>query len=341
MTWKFALAVALLSSSAAGESCADSPAAWPRVVIGCWQLTERHDADSAVDLLQTYMRAGFTTFDTADIYGDSEALLGRLRARQPDGEHPEVFTKYVTGDASLDNARKVNSQSRQSLGGAPAMVQFHWWQYNDGRFVDAAQHLVKLQAEGHLRHVAACNFDTPHLKRLVDAGVPVVANQVQYSLLDRRPENGMVQYAREHGIKLAVFGTVAGGWLSDRWLGVKKKPTPRSPTVSFRMYATPLDRWTGGRWELFQELLRTLRVIADRLETTIANVAVLWVLEQLGPEGGWVILGIRDATHIDDHRMLLEGKARLHMDDMKAIEVVLAKGNPPLGDIWGHERGYV
>lgn len=39
--------------------------------------------------------------------------------------------------------------------------------------------------------VAACNFDTPHLRLLVKAGVPLVANQVQYSLLDRRPETAM------------------------------------------------------------------------------------------------------------------------------------------------------
>lgn len=47
------------------------------------------------------------------------------------------------------------------------------------------------------------NFDVAHLRELVDAGVPVVSNQVQYSLMDRRPENGMVQYCAQQGIKVS------------------------------------------------------------------------------------------------------------------------------------------
>jgi aryl-alcohol dehydrogenase-like predicted oxidoreductase len=68
--------------------------------------------------------------------------------------------------------------------------------------LQAAQHLTKLRDEGSLHQVGACNFDLPHLKAMVDAGVPIVSNQVQYSLLDRRPENGMLAYAKEKGIRL-------------------------------------------------------------------------------------------------------------------------------------------
>lgn len=46
------------------------------------------------------------------------------------------------------------------------------------------------------------------------------ALQVQYSLLDRRPENYMIPYCRDQNIKLLPYGTVAGGFLSERYLGV-------------------------------------------------------------------------------------------------------------------------
>ena len=150
---------------------------------------------------------------------------------------------------------------------------------------------MTLRDNGRLRHVAACNFDRPHLEAMVDEGVPIVSNQVQYSLLDRRPENGMLAYAKAKGIRLATFGTVAGGLLSDRWLGAPPPTREQLATVSLRMYFTPLNRWTGGNWDLFQKLLSTLRAIADKHGTTIANVASAWVLRQLGPDGGWVILG--------------------------------------------------
>lgn len=44
------------------------------------------------------------------------------------------------------------------------------------------------------------------LQRIMDAGVPVVVNQVQFSLLDRRPLNGMVQLAKERGVKVGMCG---------------------------------------------------------------------------------------------------------------------------------------
>ena len=43
--------------------------------------------------------------------------------------------------------------------------------------------------------------------------------QIQYSLLDRRPENSMLEFCQQNGIKLLPFGTVAGGLLSDKYLG--------------------------------------------------------------------------------------------------------------------------
>ena len=75
------LLLTLLASAAAEEACAE-PQSEPRIVIGCWQLLERHaDESRAVDTLQAYFDAGFTAYDTADIYGRSETLIGKLRER--------------------------------------------------------------------------------------------------------------------------------------------------------------------------------------------------------------------------------------------------------------------
>jgi len=329
------LTLLLLSiASAEPEQCDDSTTGYPRVVIGCWQLLERHNnRDAAVATLTEYANAGFTAFDTADIYGPSEGLLGALAAKV---SGTRIYTKYVTQDATVVEARRVNAASRKALGAVPSMVQFHWWDYSDGRFVDAAKHLVTLRDEQLLGEVAACNFDVPHLRRLVDGGVPIVANQVQYSLLDRRPETGMLAYAKEQNIRLATFGTVGGGWLSDRFLGAPKPGGGVARTVSMRMYKQHLDRWSGGRWELFQELLRALRAVADKHGTSIANVASAWVLHRLDGNG-WVIIGVRDTEHLEEHKALRD--VVLDDDDAAQIGAVLGKGAAPMGDIWSYERG--
>ena len=329
------LLLTLLASAAAEEACAE-PQSEPRIVIGCWQLLERHaDESRAVDTLQAYFDAGFTAYDTADIYGRSESLLGKLRER---GREPVVYTKYVTQDASIDNARAINAASRRALGAAPEMVQFHWWDFGDTRFVQAASHLATLQNEGALAQVAACNFDTAHLRELVDAGVPIRANQVQFSLLDRRPENGMLQYARDKGIRLACFGTIGGGWLSDRWLGAPRYGR-RAQRGLVRM-PQPLERWSGGDWG------SSRTCCARRAKSPTSTRARLPTWRRRGcsasstraaPAAGAV--GVRDTEHLDEHKALRA--LALDDDDDAALAAVLARGRSPAedGDIWSFERG--
>ncbi|KAH8046604.1 oxidoreductase [Aureococcus anophagefferens] len=177
----------------------------PRVVIGCWQLLERDSSrDAAVRTLRAYAAAGFTAFDTADIYGPSESILGAFREAH-DG--PLTFhTKYVTQDSSKANAVAVNKQSRKSLRVESLdLVQFHWWDFSDGAYV-------------------------------------------QYSLLDRRPENGVIALATKRGLQLTCFGTAAGGWLSDKYLGAPEptRSDVSKGTVSLRMYKSSLDAWGPG-----------------------------------------------------------------------------------------------
>ena len=64
------------------------------------------------------------------------------------------------------------------------------------------------------------------------------------------------------------------------------------------------------------------------------------MLYQLGPDGGWIILGVRDTTHLDEHRALLRGVPFDESDNVK-VQAVLVRGHKPLGDIWSHERGLV
>jgi len=164
-------------------------------------------------------------------------------------------------------------------------------------------------------------------------------------------------------MKLTCFGTVAGGWLSDKFLGVGnsanealRKIAGGHPTVSLRMYSSGLQSWSGGDWFLFQELLQILRKIADEkarslgldvVRVSIANIAAQWVLDMIHKKGsgGGVIIGIRDTNHLAETKLLLDhngedGDMHLTNDQLTRIERVLDKGNFPTGeDIWSKERG--
>jgi diketogulonate reductase-like aldo/keto reductase len=186
----FLLVVILsLFGVSAGDDAQCSELVVPPLLIGCWKLMERErDPEKVVSVLMQYAEAGYTTFDTADIYGPSERVLGLFRSRYAEKYGAEeaaaklrFFTKYVTGDTTKENAEAVNAASLQALGvDALDLVQFHWWDFeSSASFLTAANELVALQLAGKIKHIGVTNFDVPHLSRLIEAKVPVKVNQVQ------------------------------------------------------------------------------------------------------------------------------------------------------------------
>jgi aryl-alcohol dehydrogenase-like predicted oxidoreductase len=201
------------------------------------------------------------------------------------------------------------------------LLQFHWWDYDDSNYLDALSHLAQLQDEGKIRHLGLTNFDTEHLNTIVNHGVRIVSNQVQFSLIDRRPETHMTPFCQEHNIFLLPYGTLCGGLLSEKYRGQPEPHGAALATASLRKYKQMIDAW--GDWQLFQDLLEALKHIADKHAVSIGNVAVRYILDR--PTVAGVIIGVR--LGITDHR---DDNARvfgftLDSDDHGHIQTVLDK----------------
>ena len=211
------------------------------------------------------------------------------------------------------------------------LVQFHWWDYTVPRYVEAAMALDRLRIKGKIAHIGVTNFDVPHLMELLDAGVPVVAHQLQYSLLDARALNGMVRACQARGIGLLCYGTVAGGFLSDRWLD-RPEPAGEITNRSLIKYKLIIDDFGG--WDLFQELLRTLRRAADKHACDIATVASRVMLQRDGVAA--VIVGATNASHLDANARI--GALELDAEDLSSIDAVTRRHLGPEGDVFTLER---
>ena len=85
--------------------------------------------------------------------------------------------------------------------------------------------MARLKEEGLIGAIGVTNFDAAHLRVALADGVPIATNQVSFSLVDRRAAGDLSALCREKGVKLLAYGTLCGGFLSDRWLG---KPEPDS-----------------------------------------------------------------------------------------------------------------
>jgi enamine deaminase RidA (YjgF/YER057c/UK114 family) len=113
----------------------------------------------------------------------------------------------------------------------------------------------------------------------------------------------MARLCTAENVKILAFGTLAGGFLTDRWLDKPEPDMASLATWSHMKYKRYIDE--AGGWAAFQHLLQTLRKIADQHEVSIANIASRYILEQ--PAVGGVIIGARLGMkeHIRDNLKLL------------------------------------
>jgi aryl-alcohol dehydrogenase-like predicted oxidoreductase len=298
-----------------------------------WQVSGAHgyiEPERAVAEMFSYHDSGFTTWDLADHYGPAEGFIGEFRnafavkyGRERLAEI-QAFTKWVPRPGPMTR-RMVEDAVGISLMrmGVESLdlLQFHWWEYDDIGYLDALKYLADLQAGGKIKHLALTNFDTAHLRTIADEGIRIVSNQVQYSIVDRRPEMRMVAYCRDNDIALLAYGTVLGGLLSEKHLGRAEPHRAELNTVSLRKYKNMIDAWGG--WGLFQELLAVLKRIADKHRVSIANVGVRYVLSRPAVAGAIVGTRLGVTQHRDDNSRVFD--LALDAEDDASVEAVVAK----------------
>ncbi|WP_409054707.1 aldo/keto reductase [Variovorax sp. GrIS 2.14] len=314
----------------------------PRIVRGGWQLAGDHgevDRERALTDMAAFVDAGLNTVDGADIYTGVEIMYGEFNARRAARGLPrlQVHTKFVPdyGDlAEVDAAyvRRIVERSLRRLNVERLdLVQFHWWDYKVPRWLEAAQALATLQKRGLIAQIGGTNFDTPHTEALLDGGVPLASMQVQYSLLDRRPASMLAPMGARRGVQLLCYGTLAGGFLTERWLG-QAEPVETLSNRSLVKYKLIIDEFGG--WAAFQELLRALKSIANRHDVQLSTVAIRWVLDQ--PAVAAAIVGARYGNRIGNTLEVF--RLKLDAADHARIDPILAAYLGPGGDTYNLER---
>jgi aryl-alcohol dehydrogenase-like predicted oxidoreductase len=304
-----------------------------RILNGMWQVAGSHgqiDSKLAISDMLSYNKAGFTTWDLADIYGPAESLIGEF-SKKIDNSF-EAFTKFVPNPGPMSNSI-VTHYIDQSLKNMNTdcidLLQFHWWDYNDTSYLDALHHLSKLQAEHKIKHLGLTNFDTERIKIMLDNGHTIVSNQVQYSILDQRPEKIMTPFFSKNNIKILSYGVLLGGFFSEKYLKVDEPHRGDLITASLQKYKNMIDVWGG--WILFQELLLVLDEIAKKHNSSIANIATRFVLDK--PQVAGVIIGARlgITNHREDNARVFD--VTLDSNDMSKIDAVTVKSNDLFNEI--------
>lgn len=313
----------------------------PRIIAGGWQLSRGHsarpvDRHEVLDLWHRLVNSGFDTFDCADIYQGVEELLGQFLRERADRAGIRIHTKYVPDRSSLptltrDQVAAAIDRSLRRLGVERLdLVQFHWWDYAVPRYAETMHWLADLVRAGKIHLLGVTNFDEPRLAELLATGAPIVSVQLQYSVLDRRPAGSMADYCRTNGIGMLAYGTVAGGFLSERWLHQSAPDTQENRSLV--KYRLMVDE--AGGWPRLQRVLAALDAAARRHGAGIASVATAWTLARPGVAAA--IVGARHPGHLAS--MLQAAEIRLGPRDLEAIDAAMTGAPGPAGGVYQLER---
>lgn len=276
---------------------------------------------------------GFDCFDMADHYGDAELVVGHHNTNSPQ-KTLTAFTKWCpveNGIKTFENAEAAVDLALRRMGQRQiALLQYHAWDYTNDTYIHNLEHLTRLRAEGKISHIGLTNVDAAHLALLLDTGFPIATNQVPCSVVDRRIVRGrMSSLCADRGVGLLCYGTLLGGFLSEKWLGQPEPEDLDSLNWSLRKYLRFI-RAAGG-WRPFQRVLTALDAVAKKHGVPIAAVATRWVLDIPGVKA--VIVGTRlnSDSGVYAEKNMLAFSFKLDDED----RVLIAKGQEGLNDIPG------
>ncbi|MGI9357082.1 MAG: aldo/keto reductase [Rhizobiaceae bacterium] len=305
-----------------------------QVVTGLWQVADMErdgktlDPVTAADDLQRYVEAGFDTFDMADHYGSAEIITGYLMKRDLT-QRPAAMTKWCPppGPMTPEIVRAGVTERLERLDVERIdLLQFHWWTFEHPQWLDALAEMNRLREEGLIGELGVTNFDAAHFNLAIADGVPLRTNQVGFSLIDRRAAGAMAETCQKHDARLLAYGTLCGGFISERWLG-QKEPDGIADWSKMK-YKRFID--AAGGWDVFQAILEAAKKVADRHGVSIPNVATRWVLEQ--PQVAAIIIGARlgENFHAKDNLRLFS----FHLDenDLSLLDTAFVGTKPIPGD---------
>ena len=276
-----------------------------RFGLGTMTFGSAVDEIEAEEQLTTFLDAGGTLVDTAPIYGDGacEPLLGNLLAKTASRDRIVLAGKaglgYRRGEVVRDSSRKTLldqlDASLRDLGTDHLdLWQVHRWDENTPleETLAALEHAV---VTGRTRYVGISNFYGWQMSMAHtwlagrSAGVPLVSNQVEYSLLRRDAEGSVVPAAEHLGMGLLAWSPLGRGVLTGKYRGGIPSDS-RAADSGWESWIAPY--LSGERTRIVEAVARA----ADGLEVTMSHVSLAWLLGRSCVAS--VLVGARTAVQL-------------------------------------------
>lgn len=277
--------------------------------LGAMTFGRETDVPSSHRMLDTFVGAGGTFVDTADVYGRgrSEEIVGDWLSQGP-RERVVVATKvrFPMGEGPNDQGlsrghitRALESSLRRLKTDHVDLYQVHAW---DGATAleETLSTLDRLVQDGKVRYLGASNYSGWQLQKAVDTAAAhgwegFVSLQALYNLLDRELEWELVPVSRNEGLGILPWSPLRGGWLTGRY-----RREMAGPPADTRLDEAAKQGW-GEAWDVYAndrtwDLLEVMDTVAADTGRTVAQVALAWLLDRPGVVSP--IVGARTLEHL-------------------------------------------
>jgi aryl-alcohol dehydrogenase-like predicted oxidoreductase len=229
------------------------------------------------EIIQAALDGGINWFDTAELYGGGLSETSLARGLEAAGKHPGeviIATKWFPIFRTARNIPHTIANRLHFLDGFPIDLYYvhNPFSFSSAEFEMNA--MADLVEAGKIRSVGVSNFGPDRMRRahaaLQKRGLPLAANQVRYSLLDRKIEtDGTLETAKELGVTIVAYTPLASGLLTGKY---HKNPELLSNKSFY---------WRSrikGQMEASRSLVAALEEIALRYQVTAAQVALNWLI---------------------------------------------------------------
>ncbi|KAH8896711.1 Aldo/keto reductase [Thozetella sp. PMI_491] len=259
----------------------------PRVGLGLMGLSVGYGLvpsdEERLAFLDKAYEMGEIFWDSADIYGDSEDLLGKWFAANPD-KRQDIFlaTKFGSTmgnakpiDSSPENCRKSLAQSLQRLG-LPSVDLYYVHRIDGKSPIEATMRaMVELKNQGKFKYIGLSDCTASTLRR-AHAVHPITCIQVEYSpfLVEiESPKFNLLQTARELGVAIVTYAPLGKGMLTGKYRTKEEIVVPSS----FRGF---VPWFQSENLDTNLALVDKIVKVAEAKGVTAAQVALAWSLAQ-------------------------------------------------------------
>lgn len=313
------------------QRCGNSGLKLPAVSLGLWHnFGDETRVENSRQLLQHAFDLGITHFDLANNYGpppgSAESNFGRILREDFQPYRDELIISSKAGYTMWDGpygdwgSRKylISSldQSLKRMGLEYVDIFYHHRPDPETPLLETMRALDHIVRQGKALYIGLSNYPaelaSQAIAMLNDLGTPCLIHQPKYSMLERSPENGLLQVLQQEGVGCIAFSPLAGGQLTDRYLhGIPAD----SRAASGSIFLKP-EQLTDGKLEA----VRQLNAIAEQRGQKLSQMALAWVLRQQAVTS--VLIGASKTAQLDDAVGMLSNR-HFSTEESETIDSIL------------------